>query len=185
MSQHYAPEAATSQHVWTGSQSGEAASSCWVCVAATTILMRTFSSTWFSSALLRNFAWGQLESFLDGNATSTIPHKYSSLQRDAFECSCADGAGLTSLRDSHIYEINTWLWNFGQWLPQPRVGGLSVAKTEKILRKFQSKASKRGWATKLARKWPSHHDASGICLVYHMSDTWYIPCISLVYPVRQ
>jgi hypothetical protein len=24
--------------------------------------------------------------FLDGNATSTIPHKYSSLQKDAFEC---------------------------------------------------------------------------------------------------
>jgi hypothetical protein len=32
-------------------------------------------------------------------------------------------------RGSHVYasEINTWLWNFGR--PQPRVGGLSVAKS--------------------------------------------------------
>ena len=36
----------------------------------------------------------------------------------------ADGAGPNSR--SHVYEINTWLWNFGR--PQPRVGGLSVAK---------------------------------------------------------
>ena len=86
--------------------------------------------------------------FLDGNATSTIPHKYSSRQRDAFECGCADGAGPNSRRGSHVYEINTWLWNFGR--PQPRVGGLSVAKTEKIRRKSRSEASKRGWATRLA-----------------------------------
>jgi hypothetical protein len=88
--------------------------------------------------------------FLDGNATSTIPHKYSGRQRDAFECGCADGAGPTTRRGSHVYEINTWLWNFGR--PQPRVGGLSVAKTEKIRRKSRSEASKRGWATKRARK---------------------------------
>ncbi len=31
--------------------------------------------------------------FLDGNATSTIPHKYSSRRKDAFECCCAYGAG--------------------------------------------------------------------------------------------
>ncbi len=86
--------------------------------------------------------------FLDGNATSTIPHKDSSRQRDAFECGCADGAGPNSRRGSHVYEINTWLWNFGR--PQPRVGGLSVAITEKIRRKSWSEASKRGWATKKA-----------------------------------
>jgi hypothetical protein len=59
--------------------------------------------------------------FLDGNATSTIPHKYSSRQEDDFEYGCADGAGPNSRRGSHVYEINTWLWNFGR--PQPRVGG--------------------------------------------------------------
>ena len=88
--------------------------------------------------------------FMDGNATSTIPHKYSNRQKDAFECGCADGAGPTSRRGSHVYEINTWLWNFGR--PQPRVGDLSVAKTEKLRRKSLSEASKRGWATKRARK---------------------------------
>jgi hypothetical protein len=52
--------------------------------------------------------------FLDGNATSTVPHKYSSRQRDAFECCFANGAGPTTRRGtgSHVYEINTWLWNF-------------------------------------------------------------------------
>ncbi len=60
--------------------------------------------------------------FLDRNATSTIPRKYSSRQKHAFECGCADSAGPTSRRGSHIYEINTRLWNFGR--PQPRAGGL-------------------------------------------------------------
>jgi hypothetical protein len=71
--------------------------------------------------------------FLDGNAsyaTPTIPHKYCNRQKDAFECGCAHGAGPTSRRGSHVYEINTWLWNSGR--PQPRMGGLSVAKTEKL-----------------------------------------------------
>ena len=90
-----------------------------------------------------------IQCFLDGNATSTIPHKYSSRQEDAFENGCADGAGPNSRRGSHVYEINTWLWNFGR--PQPRVGGLFVAKTEKIRRKSRSEASKRRWATKKAR----------------------------------
>ncbi len=86
--------------------------------------------------------------FLDGNATSTIPHKYSSRQRDAFECCCAYGACPTSLRGSHVYKINTWLWNFE--LPQPRKGSLSPAKTEKIRRKTRSHAAKQAWATKQA-----------------------------------
>ncbi len=103
--------------------------------------------------------------FLDGNATSTIPHKHSSRQKDAFECGCADGVGPTLWRGSHVYEINTWLWNFRR--PQPRVGGLSVAKTEKLRQKSRSEASKRGWATKRACKWPSH----GICIVC----IWNIP----------
>jgi hypothetical protein len=58
--------------------------------------------------------------YLDGNATSTIPHKYNSRQKDSFECGCADGAGPTSRRGSHVYEINTWLWNFGR----PQAGSL-------------------------------------------------------------
>jgi len=51
--------------------------------------------------------------FLDGNTTSTIPHKYAPRQKQAFAFGCADGSGQGSHRGSHVYEINTWLWNFG------------------------------------------------------------------------
>ena len=47
--------------------------------------------------------------FLDGNTTSTIPHKYAPRQKQAFEYGCADGSGQGSRRGSHVYEINTWL----------------------------------------------------------------------------
>jgi hypothetical protein len=36
------------------------------------------------------------------------------------------GSGQGPRRSSHVYEINTWMWNFDR--PLPRVGGLSVAK---------------------------------------------------------
>ena len=51
--------------------------------------------------------------YLDGNATSTIPHKYNSRQKDSFECGCADGAGPTveegqpCLRDQHL-AVELW-----------------------------------------------------------------------------
>ena len=74
-------------------------------------------------------------------------------------------------------KIETELWNFGR--PQPRVGDLSVAKIEKLRRKSRSEASKRGWATKRARKWPT--SSHGIWIVY----TCYVPGLYLVYPVWQ
>ncbi len=90
--------------------------------------------------------------FLDGNTTSTIPYKYAGRQKQAFEFGCADGHGPASRRGSHasVYEINDWLWNFGR--PQPRVGGLSVAKTERIRRKSRSETSRRAWETRKASK---------------------------------
>ena len=78
--------------------------------------------------------------FLNGNATSTIPHKCASLQKTDFECECTDGSGSGSRKGSHVYEINTWLWTFGQ----RRIGGLSVAKTQPILKTSRSGACKRG-----------------------------------------
>ena len=44
--------------------------------------------------------------FLDGNTTSTIPHKYAGRQKQAFEFGCADGQGPASRRGSHVYEVN-------------------------------------------------------------------------------
>jgi hypothetical protein len=40
-------------------------------------------------------------------------------QKQAFEFGCADGASQGTRRGSHVYEINTWMWNFGR--PQPRM----------------------------------------------------------------
>ncbi len=58
--------------------------------------------------------------------------------------------------------------NFGR--PQPRVGGLSVAKTERIRRKSRSEAARRGWKTRNARKRPAEEEES----------RWrYMTCISL------
>ena len=87
---------------------------------------------------------------LDGNSTSTIPYKYTGRQKQAFEYGYADGQGPASRRGSHVYEINDWLWNFGR--PQPRVRGLSVARTERIRRKSRSETSRRAWETRKARK---------------------------------
>jgi hypothetical protein len=88
--------------------------------------------------------------FLNGNTTSTIPNKYAARQKQAFEFGCADGASQGSRRGSHVTEINAWLWNFGR--PRPRVGGLSVAKTERISKKSKSEAARRGWNTRNDRK---------------------------------
>ncbi len=63
--------------------------------------------------------------FLDGNTTSTIPHKYAPRQKQAFKFGCADGSVQGFRSGSHVYEINAWLWNFGR--PPTRIGGLSVA----------------------------------------------------------
>ena len=54
--------------------------------------------------------------FLHGNATSTIPYtgKYAPQQKQAFKFGCADGASQGSRRGSDVYEINTWLCNFGR-----------------------------------------------------------------------
>ncbi len=105
--------------------------------------------------------------FPDGNVTSTIPNKYARRQKSVFECGCADGSGPAPRRGSHVYEINTWLCAFGR--PQPRIGGLSVAKTQLMRKASRSEASKRGWETKRAQKC----SAAAPWRVY----TWYLPGI--------
>ena len=105
--------------------------------------------------------------FLDGNTTSTIPHKYAPRQKQAFEYGCADGSGQGSRRGSHVYEINTWLWNFGR--PQPRIGGLSVAKIEGVSSQSRTESARRAAETRKARK----RAVDQIWQVY----TWYLPVI--------
>jgi hypothetical protein len=84
------------------------------------------------------------------NITSSILYKYAGRQKQAFEFGCADCQGPASRRGSHVYEINDWPWNFCK--PQLRVGGLSVAKMERIRRKSRSETSRRAWETRKAHK---------------------------------
>jgi hypothetical protein len=88
----------------------------------------------------------------DGNTTSTIPFKYSARQGRDFAFGCADRHhdGQETRSGSHVYEVNTWLWNFGR--PQPRVASLSVAKTENIRKRCRAAAAKSAWETLRARK---------------------------------
>ena len=65
--------------------------------------------------------------FLDGNATPTIPHKYSKNRSAGFPMGCADAAAADGRRGSNVYEVNTWLWQFGRG--KPRLGGLTIDET--------------------------------------------------------
>ena len=95
--------------------------------------------------------------FLDGSTTSTIPNKYAARQKRDFAFGCADGPGQGSRRGSHVYEVNTWLWNFGR--PQLRVASLSVAKTKKVSKRCRGDVAKSAWETRLARKHVAEADA--------------------------
>jgi hypothetical protein len=78
-----------------------------------------------------------------------------------------------SIRGSHVYEANTWLWNFGR--PQPSVASLSVAKTEKICKRSQCRgaAAKSAWNTwaRQAPKSAAEADAD----IWHLNSCqlWY------------
>jgi hypothetical protein len=65
--------------------------------------------------------------FLLGNATPTIPYELRKHQCNLFPYGCTDTAQESGRRGSNVYELNTWLWQFGRGKPQ--VGGLSVADT--------------------------------------------------------
>ena len=73
--------------------------------------------------------------FLLGNSTPTIQahndpaHQLRHHRRGKFPHGLADAAADASgKKESNVYEVNQWLWQFG--LGKPRLGGLSVAATE-------------------------------------------------------
>ncbi len=55
--------------------------------------------------------------FLDGNATLTIPHKYSKNKDSCFPAGCADAAAEDGRRGSNVYEVNMLLWQLGRCKP--------------------------------------------------------------------
>ncbi len=57
-------------------------------------------------------------------------------------CASADSAASDGRCGSNVYEVNTWLWNFG--CGKPRLGGLTVEETairKETVRKDQAKRS--------------------------------------------
>ncbi len=52
--------------------------------------------------------------FLAGNATPTIPHKYSKSRNSGFQMDYADTAAENGRSSSNDYEVNPWLWQFGR-----------------------------------------------------------------------
>ncbi len=111
--------------------------------------------------------------FLDGNITSTIPYKYAAWQSQDFAFGCADGPLQGSRRGSQVYEVNTWLWNFGR--PQPRVAWLSVAETEKILKRCRGEEARGAWRTRTRRARKRAAAEAQVADDIWQAYTWYIP----------
>ena len=63
---------------------------------------------------------------------------------------CADAALVDGRRGSNVYEVNTWLWQFGRG--KPRLGGLSVEATEERMQAHRHESHARGVETLLQHK---------------------------------
>jgi hypothetical protein len=48
-------------------------------------------------------------------------------KQSCFPAGCADSAAEDGRRGSNVYEVNTWLWQFGRG--KPRLGGLTIEET--------------------------------------------------------
>ena len=88
--------------------------------------------------------------FLAGNSTPTIPHLYSKHKDTGFPMGCADAAAVDGRRGSNVYEVNPWLWQFRRG--KPRLGGLSVEKTQERMQAARDERSLRAAETRRRRK---------------------------------
>ncbi len=111
--------------------------------------------------------------FLAGNSTTTIPHKFSKHKGhgSGFPMGYADLAASDGRRGSSVYEVNTWLWNFGNG--KPRLGGLTVEETVTAMRKEtvrndQLEANLASVLLRLvgARGWTEHDPIMMKCAVW-------------------
>ena len=88
--------------------------------------------------------------FLLGNPTLIIPHQLRQHWRSTFPYGLADAADASGKKGSNFYEVNTWLWEFGQGKPSPR--GLSVAATEAVAHHSDEGWCKEGCGNKGQQK---------------------------------
>ena len=90
--------------------------------------------------------------FLAGNSTPTISHLYSKHKDTGFPMGCADAAAVDGRRGSNIYEVNPWLWQFGNGTGKPRLGGLSVVDTQERKEAANVERNMRAAETRRRRK---------------------------------
>ena len=64
--------------------------------------------------------------FLLGNSTQTIPHQPRQHRSSKFPHGLADAANALDKKESNVYKVNQWLWQFGRG--KPRLGGLTLAR---------------------------------------------------------
>ena len=81
--------------------------------------------------------------FLRGNSTATIPHGMRNLRAQKFPNGRADtqpnkGDG------SRIYEVNTWMWEFGRGMPRR----MSVASAQRLRDAMRGETKAKAWATR-------------------------------------
>jgi hypothetical protein len=65
--------------------------------------------------------------FLAGNLTPTIPHIFSRSKDSGFPFGCTDTAAVDGRQGNNIYEVNSWLWQFGSG--KPNLEGLTIDQT--------------------------------------------------------
>ena len=88
--------------------------------------------------------------FLAGNSTPTVPHKFSKHKSSGFSMGSADSAAADGRRGCNVYEVNTWLWNFGRG--KPRLGGLTVEETAMRKKSVKEGQAKRSAETRRRRR---------------------------------
>ena len=65
----------------------------------------------------------------------------------------ADSAAADGRRGCNVYEVNTWLWNFGRGKPRgPRLGGLTVEETAMRKKSVKEGQAKRSAETRRRRR---------------------------------
>ncbi len=80
--------------------------------------------------------------FLAGNSILTSPYMHIKHRDSGFPMVCADQAAVDGGRDSNVYEIIPWLWQFGRG--KPHLGGLTVENTAERKTTARNEWGKRG-----------------------------------------
>ncbi len=87
---------------------------------------------------------------------ATIPHKFSKHKGSVFPFGCADSTTSDGRRGSSVYEVNTWLWNFG--CGKPHLGGLHLDKTSMRKKTVREDQARHSVETRRRRRARMEHD---------------------------